>query len=83
MVIVIWLGLCLVIAFGASSRGRSGVGWFFLSALVSPIIGVIVLVCLPAKVKPADTISAPVIDENDEEVKKFIEWRKQQDVDKS
>lgn len=81
-VVIFWLVLCFVIAAGASSRGRSGVGWFFISALVSPIIGTIILVCLPRVEKPADKISAPVIDENDEEIKRFIEWRKQQDIDK-
>jgi hypothetical protein len=40
---VIWLGLCILTAWGASQKGRSPVGWFLLSFLVSPLIGLIAL----------------------------------------
>lgn len=37
----IYLGLCLGVAILASNRGRSGFGWFFLSLLISPLLGFI------------------------------------------
>ena len=37
----IYFGLCLGVALLASNRGRSGVGWFFLSLLISPLLGFI------------------------------------------
>ena len=46
---IIWLVLCFVIAAGAGNRGRSAVGFFFLSALLSPLIGFIALIALGNK----------------------------------
>lgn len=37
----VYLGLCLGVAILASNRGRSGIGWFFLSLLISPLLGFI------------------------------------------
>ena len=78
-VVIIWLFLCFVIAAGASSRGRSGVGWFFISALVSPIIGTIILVCLPPIGK-----EAPQVDDNENaRLKEYIKKLEEKAVDKS
>ena len=83
MVIVIWVALCFLIAWGADQRGRSGVGWFFVSALVSPIIGVIVLVCLPVKVKEVEATRAQVVDDGENErLKAYIKQLEDKDVDK-
>jgi len=38
-----------VVSLIASSRGRSGFGWFLLAFLTSPLIAVVLLVCLPKK----------------------------------
>jgi hypothetical protein len=35
----LWLLLALAVAVLASHRGRSGIGWFFLSLIVSPLLG--------------------------------------------
>lgn len=41
-----WLILSIIVACIASSKGRSGFGWFCLSMLVSPLISVIILLCV-------------------------------------
>jgi hypothetical protein len=43
MVFLLWIALCVVIAVVASGRGRSGLGFFFLSFFLSPLVGFIVL----------------------------------------
>ena len=73
---IIWIVLCFFIAGGASSRGRSGVGWFFISALLSPVIAIILLVCLrPIEDTPVDTVK------EDKDVQAYLAWRKQQKLD--
>lgn len=50
MAIVIgWLVLCFVIAWAAGQKGRSGVGFFFLSLLLSPLVGGFVLLIVPSR----------------------------------
>lgn len=39
--LLFWLLLAAGIGYWASQRGRSGVGWFLLSLLLSPLIGAI------------------------------------------
>jgi hypothetical protein len=46
-IVVFWLLLALVVAVAAGSRGRSGAGWFFLSVILSPLIGLILVLVLP------------------------------------
>jgi uncharacterized paraquat-inducible protein A len=42
--LLFWVGFALVVAFLASSRGRSSVGWFLLSLVISPLLaGLLVL----------------------------------------
>ncbi|MCQ2348561.1 MAG: SHOCT domain-containing protein [Paludibacteraceae bacterium] len=41
-----WLSLSIIVACIASSKGRTGFGWFCLSMLVSPIISIIILLCV-------------------------------------
>lgn len=43
----VWLALAVAVGVLASNRGRSGVGWFVLSVLLSPLLGL--LFCLVAK----------------------------------
>ena len=40
---ITWLLFSGVVAFIASNRGRSGIGFFLLSAILSPLIGLIVV----------------------------------------
>lgn len=46
MILALYLGLCAIVAVAASQSGRSGVGFFFLSLIFSPLIGFIVLACI-------------------------------------
>ena len=46
--IVFWVLFCVVVAVIANSKGRSGIAWFFLSVLISPVLGLILVLCLPA-----------------------------------
>jgi transposase-like protein len=39
--IIIWLALCIAVGFYAEGKGRSGVGIFFLSLLLSPLVGLV------------------------------------------
>ena len=47
-----WLVFAVVVGVIAGSRGRSGVGWFFISVLISPLLGLILVMCLPAEAAP-------------------------------
>ena len=47
--LIINVVLCSLIAAGAKNRGRSGVGFFFLSFCLSPIVGGVALLCLGEK----------------------------------
>jgi hypothetical protein len=46
-ILVFWLLLAFVVAIAAGSRGRSGAGWFILSVILSPLIGLILVLVLP------------------------------------
>jgi predicted RNA-binding Zn-ribbon protein involved in translation (DUF1610 family) len=51
---IIWLALCFAVGFYAEHKGRSGVGLFFLSFLLSPLVGFIAaLVMSPDEKKVA------------------------------
>ena len=64
---IIWIVLCFVAAVIASNKGRSGVGFFILSLLLSPLIGIIIaLVAQPntgktefAKIESSDSKKCP------------------------
>ena len=44
--IIGWIVLSFVIYAVANSKGRSGCAWFFISLLLSPLIAIIILVCV-------------------------------------
>jgi hypothetical protein len=44
IIIIFWLILSVVIGVVASNRGRSGIGWFFLSMLISPVLALLFLI---------------------------------------
>lgn len=50
MIILSWIVGSVVVSLVASARGRSGVGFFFLSLLLSPVIGLVLALALPSKV---------------------------------
>lgn len=50
--IFFWIAFCIVVAIVARSKGRSGIAWFFISFLISPLLSLIlVLVLKPAEVE--------------------------------
>lgn len=50
---IFWILFAGVVGIVASSRGRSGFGWFLLSILISPLLGVILVALMPALPRPA------------------------------
>ena len=40
--VLLWLIFCVLVAVYANSKGRSGIGFFLISALLSPLIGLII-----------------------------------------
>jgi hypothetical protein len=49
--VIIWLGIAVVTGLAASSRGRSGFGWFLLGLLFSFLALLAVLVMAPRQPK--------------------------------
>ena len=47
MVVLGWILFAIVVGFAADARGRSGFGYFFLSLLLSPLIGLILVLVSP------------------------------------
>jgi len=47
MILFLWLLFCFLIGLLANSRGKSGVLYFFVSAVLSPIIGLIIVLVQP------------------------------------
>jgi len=46
-IFLIWVVFAVIVAVAASGRGRSGFGWFLLSAVISPLLSFILLMVLP------------------------------------
>jgi hypothetical protein len=46
LVVIAWLVLCGAVAVYAGNKGRSGVGFFFLSLFLSPLVGFVVAVAV-------------------------------------
>src|SRR4051812_24078098 len=47
-VALFWIIFAAAAGFIASQRGRSGVGWFLLSIVISPLIAVIIVALIPS-----------------------------------
>lgn len=63
-VFIFWILLAVAVGMLASKRGRSGFGWFLLSALLSPLLGFIfVLVAKDlSQSTPSQAIIGPSVD---------------------
>jgi hypothetical protein len=48
-IVIGWVIFSIVAGVIASGRGRSGFGYFLLSLLLSPLIGILLAVALPSK----------------------------------
>lgn len=66
VVLILWLVISIVVGVGAGSRGRSGIGWFFISVLLSPVLALLLLLVFPA-LKIQDSLEF-----NDGELRKNI-----------
>lgn len=42
-----WFIFAVILGVAAYGRGRSGIGWFFLAMIISPLLALILLVLLP------------------------------------
>lgn len=49
MIVLLWVAFCILIGFLASGKSRSFIGWFLLSLVISPIIGLIALLVVGEK----------------------------------
>jgi hypothetical protein len=45
--VLFYLGLAIVVGVAANTRGRSGLGWFMLALLISPLISGLLVLALP------------------------------------
>jgi hypothetical protein len=45
--VFLWLGLSIVVAVGANTRGRNPSAWFFYAVFLSPLIAGLLLLALP------------------------------------
>lgn len=50
-----WLVLAALVGAVAGNRGRSGFGWFLLCTLISPLLGLLLVLALDDKRRPAST----------------------------
>lgn len=50
---IFWFLLCLLVAYAAGQRGHSGFAYFFVSLILSPLIGFLVLLASGTSAKPA------------------------------
>jgi hypothetical protein len=44
LILIVWLALCGAAAYVAENKGRSGMGIFFLSLFLSPLVGIVVAI---------------------------------------
>lgn len=51
MFLIIYLSLCIIAAIIAGNKGRSAIGFFILSALLSPLIGIIAALVAKPNIK--------------------------------
>jgi hypothetical protein len=45
--VAFYLAFSIVVSVIANSRGRAAIGWFLLSMLISPLLALILVVCIP------------------------------------
>jgi hypothetical protein len=48
MLLTIWIGCAIITGVIASTKGRSGIGWFLIGAVLG-IFGVVIIACLPGR----------------------------------
>jgi ribosomal protein L32 len=58
-VFIFWVLFSVAAGVFASNRGRSGIGWFFLSLLISPLLGLIFVAVMKDLSRPGAASSQP------------------------
>ena len=46
-IVIFWIILSIIAGVFAGTKGRSGFGWFLISCLLSPVIGLLLIAILP------------------------------------
>jgi len=50
--LLFWFGLAIIVGIAANRHGRSGIGWFLLSAIISPLLAGLLLLAVGPKTTP-------------------------------
>jgi hypothetical protein len=50
--VIIWVGLCIAVGLLAHRHKRWGFGWFVMSMIVSPLLGVVLVLALGRRAAP-------------------------------
>lgn len=48
-IVLFWLVLAVIVGVAANTRGRSGIGWFVLAAIISPLLAGLLALALPGR----------------------------------
>jgi hypothetical protein len=62
LIFVSWLGLAIVVAVAANTRGRNPLGWFLLAVFISPLLAGLLALALPSLAEPQATSSQSATD---------------------
>ena len=73
-VVLFWIGLCIVVAVAANTRGRSPMGWFLCAMLISPLIGGLLLLALPELEMASGPIRSPDWFEERQRRRAIVAW---------
>jgi len=46
LLLILWLAFAVLVGTAANARGRSGLGWFVLAILLSPLVAGVILALL-------------------------------------
>jgi ABC-type transport system involved in cytochrome c biogenesis permease subunit len=66
VILIVWVVVSIIVGIAAGSRGRNGVGWFFVSILLSPVLALLLLLVFPP-LKAQESLKS-----NDAELRKNI-----------
>lgn len=53
-ILLFWFGFSILVAVAASARGRSAIGWFLLSVVISPLLALLFVLVMQRKDAPPE-----------------------------
>ena len=62
MILLIYPLLCVVVGYVANQKGRSGIGWFLFSLLLSPLLGIIMVAIISSRKTSYSSLESQVRD---------------------